>query len=207
MLTANGRTAYIDPFRLRDDNERADLIFITHPHYDHLSHEDIDKIADKNTKFVAPKDAKDRLEKGDVKEVLYVDPGKSYAYGGLRFRTVPAYNVKPDRLSFHPRAKGWVGYVIEADNAKVYHAGDTDLTPELKGADADIALIPMGGTYTMDVKEAIEAANSMKARKVAPMHYREHYGRSGYKTAEATFLDGAKNGVILDQVQAPYFPK
>lgn len=201
LLTIGGKTVYIDPFQVREPKS-ADMIFITHPHFDHLSMDDIKKLETPSTKFVATKDAAKTLGGRDV---LAVEPGKDYQIDGISFSTVPAYNVKPTRLMFHPKSNGWVGYVIDADGTKVYHAGDTDLTEEMRKVEADIALIPMGGTYTMGLDEAIEAANAIKAQKVAPMHYRSHFGKDGYRRAEEAFLKGAKNGIILDQVQEPAF--
>jgi L-ascorbate metabolism protein UlaG (beta-lactamase superfamily) len=202
VLSAGGRTVYIDPFQVKDTSRRADIIFVTHSHFDHLSMDDIKRLETPTTRFVAPKETAAKL-KG--RNVLAVEPGKSYEVDGIRFSTVAAYNVKPARLLFHPKSNGWVGYVIDADGTKVYHAGDTDLTDEMRKVETDIALIPMGGTYTMGIDEAIEAANAIRAEKVAPMHYRSHFGRDGYKKAEADFLKGARNGIILDQLQEPSF--
>jgi L-ascorbate metabolism protein UlaG (beta-lactamase superfamily) len=201
LLTVGGKAVYIDPFHVRDAR-RADIIFITHSHFDHLSMDDIRRLEAPGTRFVAPKETAKKLEGRDV---LAVEPGKDYEIDGIRFSTVPAYNVKPARLMFHPKSNGWVGYVIDAAGTSVYHAGDTDLTEEMRRVVAGIALIPMGGKFTMGVEEAIEAANAIKAEKVAPMHYRSHFGREGYRKAEEQFLKGARNGIILDQVQEPSF--
>src|SRR5271157_2887685 len=167
VLSAGGKTVYIDPFQVKDPKP-ADIVFITHSHFDHLSMDDIRRLETPKTRFVAPKEAAGKLEGRDI---LAVEPGKEYDAEGIRFSTVAAYNVRPARLLFHPKSKGWVGYVIDADGTKVYHAGDTDLTDEMRTVEADIALIPMGGTYTMGLEEAIEAANAIHAKKVAPMHY------------------------------------
>jgi L-ascorbate metabolism protein UlaG (beta-lactamase superfamily) len=202
VLHAGSSVVYIDPFRLKEQKEHADIVFITHPHFDHLSVGDINKIAGPDTRFVASRGCEEQLRGRDV---LMAEPGKRYKIDGIAFETVAAYNVRPERLKFHPKANGWVGYVIDAGGTKVYHAGDTDFTDEMRKVSADIALIPMGGTYTMDVGEAIEAANAIHAGKVAPMHYRTHFGRNGYRRAEEEFIKGAKKGVILDQFQEPYF--
>ncbi len=201
LLMAGGKTVYIDPFQVRKP-VRADIVFITHSHFDHLSMDDIRRLETPDTRFVAPLETAPKLE---GRSVLAVEPGKSYDIEGIKFSTVAAYNVKPARLIFHPKSKGWVGYVIDADGTRVYHAGDTDLTDEMRRVETDIALIPMGGTYTMGLEEAIEAANAIHAKKVAPMHYRSHFGRGGYKEAEAKFVRGARNGIILDPVQEPSF--
>ncbi len=202
MLRIGSSVAYIDPFRLNGKKERADVVFITHPHFDHLSVKDIDKVAGPSTLFVAPKGSEEQLAGRDFR---IVEPGKKYEVGGIAFETVAAYNNKPERLKFHPKANGWVGYVIDAGGKRVYHAGDTDLTDEMRKVSADMALIPMGGTYTMGIDEAAEAANAIRAGKVAPMHYKAHFGRDGYKRAEEEFMKKARNGIILNQVQEPYF--
>ena len=201
MLSAGGKTVYIDPFQVKDP-KKADIIFITHSHFDHMSMDDIRRLETPRTRFVAPRETAAKLKGRDV---MSVEPGKEYEIEGIKFGTVAAYNVKPTRLLFHPKSNGWVGYVIDADGTRVYHAGDTDLTDEMREVETDLALIPMGGTYTMGIEEAIEAANAIHAKKVAPMHYRSHFGRNGYKDAEAKFMEGARNGIILDQVQEPAF--
>jgi L-ascorbate metabolism protein UlaG (beta-lactamase superfamily) len=201
VLDIGGKRVYIDPFQVKDPRP-ADVIFVTHSHFDHLSMEDIRRLETPKTQFVAPKETARKLE---GRSVLAVEPGGEYGVEGIKFSTVAAYNVKPDRLMFHPRSNGWVGYVIDAGGTRVYHAGDTDLTDEMRRVETDLALLPMGGTYTMGVDEAIEAANSIKAQKAAPMHYRSHFGRKGYREAEEKFLKGVKNGIILEQLQEPSF--
>jgi L-ascorbate metabolism protein UlaG (beta-lactamase superfamily) len=201
LISEGNRNIYIDPFRVKNP-EHADIVFISHSHFDHMSSEDISKIAGPDTQFVAPREAASKLS---GKKVLAVEPGKEYSIGETKFLTIPAYNVKPERLNFHPKAKGWVGYVIDIGGTRVYHAGDTDLTEEMKKVETDIALVPMGGTYTMGLEEAIEAAKRIKAKSIAPMHYRALLGKSGCKQAEEEFKRRVSNGVILDQVQEPRY--
>lgn len=201
LLHAGSTVVYIDPFRLKGQKERADVIFITHSHYDHLSVEDIAKIAGPDTRIVIPRGSEAQLS---GRNLLLVEPGKSYKVGDLAFETVAAYNTKPERLKFHPKANGWVGYVIDVNGTKVYHAGDTDLTNEMRRVKTGLALLPMGGTFTMGPEEAIEAANLIKAEKVAPMHYRSLLGRDGYRRAEEEFKKKVSNGIILEQAQDPY---
>lgn len=156
---------YIDPFKLPEHTPKADVIFITHAHYDHFSLEDIAKILKEGTLFAAPKDVAAQL-KG---KVVAVEPGKNYTIGKLKVQTVPAYNIDK---KFHPKTNGWVGYIITLSNGeKIYHAGDTDFIPEMKSIVADIAMLPCGGTYTMTSKQAAEAANAFKPKLLIPMHY------------------------------------
>jgi L-ascorbate metabolism protein UlaG (beta-lactamase superfamily) len=156
---------YIDPFKLPEQTFKADIVFITHAHYDHFSPEDIAKIQKDKTIFVAPQDVAAKI-KG---KVVAVEPGKRYTIGKLKIQTVPAYNINK---KFHPKANAWVGYIITLSNGeKIYHAGDTDFIPEMKNIVTDIALLPCGGTYTMTAKEAAEAANTFKPKLLIPMHY------------------------------------
>ncbi len=157
----------IDPFDISYDST-VDYIFITHSHYDHCSPEDIEKIYDtQRTKIVAPPDCKEKLATL-TSEIITVEPGKEYIEGKLRFRTVPAYNIgKP----FHPKKNGWVGYIIYLSQS-IYHPGDTDFIPEMKGLNPDIFLVPIGGTYTMNPEEAARAVEAVSPLQYSvPMHY------------------------------------
>jgi L-ascorbate metabolism protein UlaG (beta-lactamase superfamily) len=161
---------YIDPFKLPAGLPKADVIFITHAHFDHFSMEDITKIQVKHTMIVAPKDVASKFEDS----ALEVIPGKDYTIGSLKVTTVPAYNIDK---KFHPKENKWVGYIITlSDGQKMYHAGDTDFIPEMKKIIADIAMLPCGGTYTMTATEAAEAANIIKPKVLIPMHLGEGLG-------------------------------
>jgi L-ascorbate metabolism protein UlaG (beta-lactamase superfamily) len=161
---------YIDPFKLPASLPKADIIFITHAHFDHFSMEDIAKIKTEHTIIVAPKDVASKF--GD--SVIAVVPGKAYTVGKLKVTTVPAYNLDK---KFHPKENKWVGYIITLSNGqKIYHAGDTDFIPEMREIITDIALLPCGGTYTMTAKQAADAANSFKPKVLIPMHFGEGLG-------------------------------
>lgn len=161
---------YIDPFRVEGRPGDADIILITHDHHDHYSPEDIQKVMKEDVVIVAPEKMRKAVERdfGRSAEVAVVVSGKSYEIRGLSFKTVPAYNImKP----FHPRLSGWVGYLIETAEGTVYVAGDTDATKELKSVKCDVAMVPIGGTFTMNPREAALAVNEMKPRTVIPTHY------------------------------------
>jgi L-ascorbate metabolism protein UlaG (beta-lactamase superfamily) len=161
---------YIDPFKLPEGLPIADVILITHAHFDHFSMEDISKIKADHTMIVAPKDVASQF----VDSVLAVVPGKDYTIGPLKVTTVPAYNIDK---KFHPKEKKWVGYIITlADGQKIYHAGDTDFIPEMRAIVTDIAMLPCDGTYTMTAKQAAKAANSFKPKVLIPMHFGEGLG-------------------------------
>lgn len=195
---------FIDPFQIGNKRlDAADIIFITHAHYDHFSQADIEKILKETTIIVAPIDI---LAKIDIEESrkLNVNPNKKYEIKGFSFSTIPAYNNHPERLSFHPKANNWVGYIFELNGQKIYHAGDTDFTEEmknLKNLNLDIALLPIGGTYTMDVKEAAEAANTIAAKITIPMHYKNLVGEH-YKETEEEFkkLVTKSKVVVLEEL-------
>ena len=202
LLKLNGKTVYIDPFDIRGTGEHADFILITHPHSDHLSEDDIKKIADKNTRIYVPKDSVSKISSG---KVIGVEPNRHYEDGEMEFDTVPAYNVAENKRHFHPKASGWVGYVLDINGNKVYHAGDTDFIEEMSRIVTGLALLPMGGTYVMEVDEMIRAAHAVKAEHVAPIHYRRLLGREGSAAAEKKFLENVKNGIILEETEEPKY--
>ncbi len=159
-------TIYIDPWEVTTEDP-ADVIFITHAHYDHFSQDDIEKVRKDDTKIFAPNDVANDLT-GDV---VAVQPGDDVQFGRITGRAVHAYNVVEERLEMHPKANKWVGYVLRFGDHTYYHAGDTDHAPELDEVKADVAFLPIGGTYTMDVGEAVGLAKIIRPQVAVPMHY------------------------------------
>jgi len=168
----NRKVIYIDPFELIEGGkglEKADVILITHEHYDHCSPKDIEKIVKPETIIITVADCQSKLNHLNVKGIALIEPGKTISLGDEKVTAVPAYNINK---SFHQKENHWVGFIIEMDGVRVYHAGDTDLIPEMKSIDVDIALLPVGGTYTMNAKEAAQATKTFKRCKIAiPIHY------------------------------------
>ncbi len=166
---------YFDPFHLPGGAERADLILITHEHFDHCSPDDIKKIADKNTIIVTTEMCEEMLGNLDVKEIKYVKPGDKLELNSVKIEAVPAYNINKFRspgVLFHPREQGMAGYVVELAGTRVYHAGDTDFIPEMKDLkNIDIALLPVSGIYVMTPAEAAHAAKAINPKIAMPMHY------------------------------------
>jgi L-ascorbate metabolism protein UlaG (beta-lactamase superfamily) len=167
---------YIDPFHLRQEPHDAEYVLVTHQHYDHFSVDDIRKVIKETTVLVSPESMLDdaRELEPEVKEVIGVKPGVYREINGLELETVPAYNtLKP----FHPKRAEWLGYILRLEGKRIYIAGDTGLTKEAKEVRCDIALLPVGGTYTMDVKRAAELANTIRPEYVIPTHYGSIVGK------------------------------
>ena len=161
---------YFDPFKINENYNDADVIFVTHSHYDHFSEEDILKVKKEGTKIVIPEDLYDKTtELGFEKEnILLTKPNEEYEVNNIKFKTIPAYNVNKN---FHPKANNWVGYIITLDNVVYYIAGDTDITEENRKVKCDVAFVPIGGTYTMTAKEAAKLVNEIKPKIAVPIHY------------------------------------
>lgn len=162
-----GLTVYIDPWGTGSGDAPADLILITHAHFDHLQPDEIAALTAGGGKVVAPHDVARELSG----EVTPVSPGDSLEIAGVRIQAVPAYNVKDERADFHPRANNWVGYVLELGGKSYYHAGDTDHAPELTDVRADVAFLPIGGHYTMGPDEAGGLAKAISPQIAVPMHF------------------------------------
>ena len=175
-ITSRVGVIYIDPLEIPDDKNDADYILITHDHYDHFSPEDIRKVAKSGSVLVVPEKmaAKAQEVSGSVGRIEAVMPAVYREISGLEFETVPAYNtLKP----FHPKSAEWVGYVLRIDGKRIYIAGDTDVTKEAKAVKCDIAIVPIGGTYTMDAKKAAEFVNALRPDIAIPVHYGSIVGK------------------------------
>lgn len=157
------KTIYFDPYEIAA-GKMADIILITHEHFDHCSPDDVAKIQQPDTVIITEKDSAKKLS-GDVR---VLSPGESLTVAGLKIEAVPAYNVNK---KFHPKANGWLGFIVEIEGVRVYHAGDTDFIPEMQDFKTDIALLPVSGTYVMTADEAVKAAFAIGPRIAIPMHY------------------------------------
>ena len=192
----DGQKIFIDPYHLPDKDD-ADLILITHSHGDHLSIEDIMKIATSKTKFVCPDECKDVLVESGFENITTVSPGDKINIDGTEILAVPMYNVV--KTNFHPKENQWTGFIIVVDGIKVYHAGDTERIPEMKEIECDIILLPLGQTYTMNsVEEAAEAALDTGAEIAIPIHYGMYEGTQEDALKFKELLDGKIKVVILE---------
>jgi L-ascorbate metabolism protein UlaG (beta-lactamase superfamily) len=187
------KTVFTDPFKLRKKG-KADIILITHDHYDHCSPEDVEKIQGPDTVIVATEDCKGKL-KGDVRTVR---PGDRITVEGVEIEAVPSYNTNKE---FHTKGRNWVGYVFTVNGQRIYLAGDTDHIPEMKDIRCDIALLPVSGTYVMTAEEAVQAALDIKPAKAIPMHYGDIVGDESDAERFRRALEGKIDVVILTKEQ------
>lgn len=182
------RTIYFDPFQIRQDYNDADIVFITHDHYDHYSEEDLKRVVKRDTVVVAPMDLKEKLLNHgfQIEQMILVEPNQTYQVKGIEVHTIPAYNTNK---AFHKKEYGWVGYLIILDGITYYIAGDTDITEENKKVRCDVAFVPVGGTYTMTYEEAARLVNQIHPKIAVPIHYGSIVG---------TKEDGKKFSELLD---------
>lgn len=177
QISAADIIIYIDPFKLRKEYNNvhnANLVLISHNHFDHLSLDDLMKVTNKETTIIAAKECLDQLKIMKVKEIRGVLPGEKINVQNVTLETLPAYNTNKD---FHPKRDGKVGFIITTNNLRIYHTGDTDIIPEMKTTSPDIGLIPVSGTYVMTAEEAARAVNDLIKPKIAiPMHYNSIVG-------------------------------
>jgi L-ascorbate metabolism protein UlaG (beta-lactamase superfamily) len=176
FLIKNYKIIYIDPYNIKEDSEKADIILITHSHYDHCSIADIKKIIKNGTKIFLTADCQSKMTRFETPiDMQIVEPNQELSFGEIKISTLPSYNLDK---SFHPKGEGWVGYLIKMNGVLIFHAGDCDFIPEMQKLTGYnqldkkfIALLPIGGKFTMNVEEAAEAAKLIKPTIAIPMHY------------------------------------
>lgn len=176
FLIKNSKTIYIDPYNIKTGMDKADIILITHSHYDHCSVMDIEKIIQEGTKILLTADCQSKITRFNVPiKMEIVEPGQELDLGDVKISILPAYNIDK---KFHPKEEAWVGYLIKINNILIYHAGDSDLIPEMQkltgykqSGKEFVALLPVGGRFTMNSEEAFEAVKLIKPTLAIPMHY------------------------------------
>ena len=159
---------YFDPYKIENGYHDADIIFITHDHFDHMDIISIDQVKNENTIVVVPKSMKEVIDHTPFKEYFYLEPFDEINIENIHIKAVPAYNIEKN---FHPKQNNWLGYLVTINNVTYYIAGDTDVTPENKNVECDVAFIPIGGHFTMDVSEAAELIKIINPKLVIPIHY------------------------------------
>ena len=189
LIKGNGKAIVIDPFQVKQC-EPADIILISHEHYDHCSPEDVKKIQKDSTVIVTEAQSAAKLS-GDVR---VVQPGDKLTVSGIPIEAVPSYNTNK---SFHPKENGWLGFIVTVGGVRIYHAGDTDRIPEMGSFQVDIALLPVSGTYVMTAEEAVEAARMIKPKVVIPMHYGAIVGSADDAKRFSEALQGTCEVVVL----------
>ena len=185
-LTDQETVIYLDPYLIEEEVNDADYIFITHDHYDHLSIEDINKVIKESTIIIISESCSKSLEEFN-NQIVKVKPNNKYLVGNLNFQTVASYNT--NKL-YHPEKNEWVGYLIDFNNKKYFITGDTDINKENKQIKCDVLLLPVGGVYTMDYKEASTLTNLIKPKLAIPTHY---------QTVVGTKIDAINYTNLLDK--------
>lgn len=185
-LTDQETVIYLDPYLIEEEVNDADYIFITHDHYDHLSIEDINKVIKESTIIIVSESCSKSLEEFN-NQIVKVKPNNKYLVGNLNFQTVASYNT--NKL-YHPEKNEWVGYLIDFNNKKYFITGDTDINKENKQIKCDVLLLPVGGVYTMDYKEASTLTNLIKPKLAIPTHY---------QTVVGTKIDAINYTNLLDK--------
>jgi len=176
FLIKNHKVIYIDPYNIKPDSEKADIILITHSHYDHCSVADMKNLIKEGTKIFLTADSQSKITRFEIPiDIQIVEPNQEFNFGEIKISTFPAYNIdKP----FHHKDEGWVGYLVKINGLIVYIAGDTDLIPEMQKLTGHkqpdktfVAIVPIGGRFTMNVEEAVEAVKLIQPSFAIPMHY------------------------------------
>ena len=183
-IAGAGGVAYIDPWKLAAAPHDADVVIVSHSHHDHLSVDDIRKVSKPDTAIVAPGDVISKLHAANA-----VTPGDRMTLNDVTVEAVAAYNIGK---AFHPRSNNWIGVVISIDGKRIYYAGDTDLIPEMSDLkDVDLALLPVGGTYTLNAAEAAKACKAIGCKSAVPYHWGDIVGSANdaRKFADAAACD------------------
>lgn len=186
-----GKTIYFDPYQISGD-PKADLILVSHDHFDHCSPEDVAKIQQAGTVIITEKDSAKKLS-GDVRVVR---PGETVTVDDVKIEAVPSYNTDKD---FHPKKNAWLGFIVEVEGVKIYHAGDSDFIPEMKDFEVDIALIPVSGTYVMTSEQGVKAALAINPKLAIPMHYGAIVGNEQDALNFKKALEGKVDVLILQK--------
>ena len=193
------KIVYLDPFQLHKTYYDADIVICSHEHYDHCSVDDIKKVITPETVIVCPADCISKLRGLKIGNIIPIEPGQTIIVKGVSISAIPAYNINKFRspgVIFHPKDNYWIGPLLELGGKKIYHSGDTDKIPEMAQLhEIDIALMAVGGTYTMTAAEAVEAVLMFRPKKAIPMHY-------GSIVGSVQDAIAFKNAVVKHKIQS-----
>jgi len=168
-ICSGDTTIYIDPWKISESGHAADIVLVSHSHYDHYSAEDIAKVSKAETKLIASADVIKAHKDGQA-----IASGETIDLGDVKIIATAAYN--PEK-QFHPKSNNWVGFIVAIDSKRIYYAGDTELIEEMKDIEnIDLALLPVGGTYTMDPQQAAQATKLIKPAIAIPYHWGDIVG-------------------------------
>lgn len=191
------KTIYFDPWKLPAESLKADIILVSHEHHDHFSLEDIKSISSKDTLIVCDGAVAKQLRgKVSCREIRILAPFEAAEITGVKIKAVPSYNIGK---AFHTKESGKLGYLVTIDGVTLYHAGDTDFIPEMKGYSCDIALLPVSGTYVMTADEAADAALAIKPKVAVPMHWGDIVGDESDASRFKKLLEGKIEVRILEK--------
>ena len=201
FMIKNSSIVYIDPYNIRDGLEKADLILITHSHQDHCSFADLSKIVKEGTKMIITADCQSKITRLNIQIKMEIaEPKKELTFGDIKISTFPAYNIN---RHFHPKDEGGVGYLIKINDVLIYHAGDTDLIPEMKNLTGYnklnkkfVALLPINGRFTMGPEEAVEAAKLIKPFVTIPMNYDKTGKENALEFVQLCKEEGIKTEIL-----------
>lgn len=185
------KTIYIDPYQIQP-GKKADILLITHAHSDHCSPADVAKIQKPDTIIITEKESSEQL----VGDIRILKPGDTLSFNDIKIEAVPAYNTNKH---FHPKAKGWLGFIVEFDGVRIYHTGDSDFIPEMNQIKTDIALLPVSGTYVMTATEAVAAALAIAPKLAIPMHIGAIVGSNQDALSFKNGLEGKIEVAILSK--------
>lgn len=195
-ISKSSKVIYIDPFKIIEKLNDADMILITHSHYDHFSPEDIEKVKNENTIIIVTEDLYSSAQEVgfNANNIITVKPYEEFEAIGIQVSTIPAYNTNK---KFHPKENNWLGYILTIDGVKYYIAGDTDINEDNRKVKCDVAFVPVGGTYTMTATEAAELINEIKPKIAVPIHYESIVGTRQDAIDFKNRLDSDIQGEIL----------